>query len=154
MGGRSEHVNRRDVLVWTREFSAESTASPERLFAILEDTDSWSEWNAGVERIEMDGLFTAGTTATMVLPDRTRLRFRLVWVERGRGFEDETEVPETGVLVRVRHLLQPQADGHTRISYTCVVDGPDEVSAEVGAAVSADFPDVIAALAARAESTR
>jgi uncharacterized protein YndB with AHSA1/START domain len=140
--------------VWTKEYSADSTASPERLFAILEDTDSWPEWNAGVERIEMDGPFTAGTTATMVLPDKTRLRFRVVWVERGRGFEDETEVPETGVLVRVRHVLQPLADRHTRISYTCVVDGPNEIGAEIGAAVSADFADVIAALAARAESTR
>jgi hypothetical protein len=73
---------------------------------------------------------------------------------RGRGFEDETEVPETGVLVRVRHVLQPLADRHTRISYTCVVDGPNEIGAEIGAAVSADFADVIAALAARAESTR
>jgi hypothetical protein len=58
---------------------------PERLFAILEDTDSWPEWSAGVQRIEMDGPFIAGTTATIVLPDKTRLRFRVVWVKRGRS---------------------------------------------------------------------
>ena len=88
-----------------------------------------------------------------MLPDQSRLRFRLVWVEPGRGFEDETELPDAGVLVRVRHLLEPAGDGHTRITYACSVEGPEEFGAAVGTAVSADFPDVIAALAARAEST-
>jgi uncharacterized protein YndB with AHSA1/START domain len=138
--------------MWTKQYSAESSASAERLFAILQDTAAWPEWNAGVTRIDMDGPFTAGTAATMVLPDQSALRFRLTWVEPGRGFEDETEVPEAGVRVRVRHLLEPLEGGRTRITYSCTVDGPDEVGAEVGGAVSADFPDVIAALAARAEA--
>ena len=102
----------------------------------------------------MDGPFAGDTTATMVLPDRTKLRFRLVRVEPGRGFEDETEVPDAGLLVRVQHLLQPLDDGRTHITYACSADGPDELAAEIGSAVSADFPYVIAALAARAESTR
>jgi hypothetical protein len=54
------------------------------------------------------------------------------------------------VVVRVRHELTP-IEGGVRITYRCVADGPDEVAAEIGAAVSADFPEVIAALAARAE---
>jgi hypothetical protein len=37
------------------------------------------------------------------------------------------------------------------ITYRCQVDGPDDVAAEVGRAVSADFAEVISALAARAE---
>jgi hypothetical protein len=138
--------------MWTKQYSAESSASAERLFAILRETAAWPEWNSGVTRIDMDGPFAAGTTATMVLPDQSALRFRLVWVEPGRGFEDETDLPGAGVRVRVRHLLEPLEDGLTRITYICTVDGPDEVAAEVGSAVSADFPDVIAALAARAEA--
>jgi hypothetical protein len=98
----------------------------------------------------MAGPFAEDTEAVMVLPDGTALPFRFVWVEAGRGFEDETAVPGTGVVVRVRHELIPQDSG-TQIVYSCVADGPDEVVAEVGEAVSADFPDVIAALAARAE---
>ncbi len=138
--------------MWSKEYSAESTASAEALFAILADVAGWPQWNAGVERVELNGPFAAGTTATMVLPDQTALPFRLAWVEAGRGFEDETEVPDAGVLVRVAHLLEPVDGGGTRITYRCTVEGPDEVGAEIGPAVSADFPDVIAALAARAES--
>ena len=74
-----------------------------------------------------------------------------IYVDRGRpGYEDETEVPDAGVVVRVRHELTPTAHG-TRITYRCEIDGPADVAAEVGAAVSADFPDVISALGARAE---
>jgi hypothetical protein len=136
--------------VWTREYTGESTAAAERLFNILADTAAWPEWNAGVARVDMSGPFAEGTEAVMVLPDDTALPFRFIWVEAGRGFEDETPVPDTGVVVRVRHELTP-VDGGTRIIYRCVAEGPDKVAAEIGAAVSADFPEVIAALAARAE---
>jgi hypothetical protein len=44
-------------------------------------------------------------------------------------------------------VRRPEQRQHRRAP----ADGPDELAAEVGAAVSADFPDVIAALAARAE---
>lgn len=136
--------------MWTKEFAGESTASAERLFGILAETATWPEWNAGVLRVEMGGPFAEGTEAVMVLPDETALPFRFTWVEADRGFEDETAVPDSEVVVRVRHELTPVAGG-VRITYRCVADGPDEVAAQIGAAVSADFPEVIAALAARAE---
>jgi hypothetical protein len=148
--GYISFIGSRGFAVWTKEYTGESAAGAERLFNILADTAAWPEWNAGVARVDMSGPFAEGTQAVMVLPDDTALPFRFIWVEAGRGFEDETAVPDTGVVVRVRHELTP-VDGGTRIVYRCVAEGPDEVAAEVGAAVSADFPEVIAALAARAE---
>jgi uncharacterized protein YndB with AHSA1/START domain len=139
--------------MWTVEYHGESSAERATVFAVLADAVRWPEWNAGVRRIDLDGPFTAGTTATMVLPDGTELPFRLAWVDPDRGFEDVTEVPDAGVVVRVAHELATRPGGGTRITYRCTVEGPDEVSAQVGPAVSADFPEVIAALAARAEST-
>jgi uncharacterized protein YndB with AHSA1/START domain len=149
--GYINFIGSRGFAVWTKEYTGESTAGAERLFNILADTAAWPEWNAGVSRVDMRGPFAEGTKAVMVLPDDTALPFRFIWVEAGRGFEDETAVPDTGVVVRVRHELTPVDDG-TRIVYRCVAEGPDDkVAAEIGAAVSADFPGVIAALAARAE---
>jgi uncharacterized protein YndB with AHSA1/START domain len=137
--------------MWEKEYHGDSQASATTVFALLTDTSTWPEWNAGVAHVESDGPFVAGATATMVLPDRTALPFRLVWVEPGRGFEDETQVPDAGVVVRVGHLLERRDGGGTAITFRCAVEGPDDVAAEVGTAVSADFPDVIAALAERAE---
>ncbi|HEY3629388.1 MAG TPA: SRPBCC family protein [Jatrophihabitantaceae bacterium] len=139
--------------MWTVDHHGESTAQPATVYALLADTARWAEWNDGVRSIELDGPFAAGTTATMVLPDGTSLPFRLAWVDPARGFEDVTEVPDAGVVVRVAHLLEPRTGGGTRITYRCTVEGPDEVGAEVGPAVSGDFPDVIAALSKRAART-
>lgn len=137
--------------MWSIDVIGRSSASPARVYELLSEPDTWSEWNAGVARIVMHGPFASGTTAVMVLPDGTALPFTLAWVEPGRGFEDVTEVPDAGVVVRVRHDLSAK-DGGTEILYRCEVDGPDDVAAEVGVAVSSDFHEVIAALAARAEA--
>jgi hypothetical protein len=136
--------------MWVKEYTGDCAASPSQVFGILAEPATWSEWNDGVLRVDMDGPFAEGTAAVMVLPDQTALPFRFTWVETDRGYEDETPVPGAGVVVRVRHELTPN-DGGTHITYRCAVDGPDDVAAEVGAAVSADFPDVIAALGSRAE---
>ncbi|KER67987.1 hypothetical protein HR51_30930 [Burkholderia cepacia] len=136
--------------MWTVEVTGECAATPAQVFSVLAEPEKWSEWNEGVLSIEMHGSFQAGTTAVMVLPDSTRLPFRFAWVEADKGFEDVTEVPDAGVVVRVRHELSPTERG-TLITYRCEVDGPEPVAGTVGAAVTADFADVIAALGLRAE---
>lgn len=136
--------------MWANEYSGETTATPAEVFALLTDPATWPEWNAGVARIEMSGPFEQGARAVMVFPDGTALPFVITWVEVDRGYADETPVPETGVTVRVWHELEPTATG-TRITYRVQADGPDDAAAEVGAGASEDFPEVIAALAARTE---
>ncbi|CAB3961603.1 MULTISPECIES: SRPBCC family protein [Burkholderia] len=136
--------------MWSVEVTGECAATPAQVFSVLAEPEKWSEWNKGVLRIEMNGAFQAGTTAVMVLPDSTRLPFRFAWVEADKGFEDVTEVPDAGVLVRVRHELSPTERG-TLITYRCEVDGPEPVAGTVGEAVTSDFADVIAALGLRAE---
>lgn len=136
--------------MWTNKCSGETTATPAQVFALLADPATWPEWNVGVARVEMTGPFKEGARAVMVFPDGTALPFVITWVEVDQGYADETPIPDTGVTVRVRHELQPTATG-TRITYRVEADGPDDVAAEVGAGASEDFPDVIAALAARAE---
>jgi Polyketide cyclase / dehydrase and lipid transport len=136
--------------VWVTQYSGETTASPAEVFALLADPVTWPEWNEGVAHIDMAGPFEAGTGAVMAFPDGTELSFLITWVEADRGYADETPVPGTGVVVRVRHELTATVTG-TRITYRVEADGRDDAAAEVGAGVSADFPAVIATLAAHAE---
>lgn len=140
--------------MWTFERSIETSASAEAIFAIMADVDTWSEWNGGVERMELDGPFAAGTAGTMVLPGGDALAMRLLWVEVGRGFEDETEIPGAEVVVRVRHVIEPLSQGGARITYAATIDGSagDTLGPSIGPEITADFPQVMAALAARAEA--
>jgi hypothetical protein len=61
---------------------------------------------------------------------------------------DETRVGD--LVVTVAHKIEPASAGRTRITYAVEAKGPD--AAEIGAAVSADFPEVLAALVKLAEA--
>ena len=140
--------------MWTYDYSAETVAEPEAIFDLFRDIATWPRWNPGVESMELDGAFAAGTTGTMKTQGKDPLRTRLLSVEEGRGFEDETEIPGAGVVVRVRHALTTLSDGRTRITYSVTIDGPaaDAVGPEIGPEITADFPAVVAALISEAEA--
>ncbi len=139
--------------MWTDEHSQTTSAGIAEIFPLLRDVASWPEWNEGVESITLEGPFAAGTRGVMAIPGQEPLSFRLIWVEPEQGFEDETDVPDAGVVVRVRHTVEPLPEGGSRITYRATIDGPaaDEVGPQIGPGITADFPSVIAALAERAE---
>src|SRR5207302_3157041 len=57
------------------------------------------------------------------------------------------------LVVRTEHRLEPAAGGLTRIVYRTQITGAaaDSVGPELGPQITADFPEVVAALAGRAE---
>ena len=139
--------------MWTSQHSIVSQASIEAVRSLFEDVAGWPEWNAGIEWIRLDGPFAVGTEGTMKVPGQDPLPFRLIAVGPD-GFEDETAVPDAGIVVRVRHSIEAVDPTKVRITYRVTIDGPaaDDVGPVIGPQISADFPDVLEALAARAES--
>lgn len=137
--------------MWTYAHSLTTTASADAILALYADVATWPAWDAGLDRLELDGPFAAGTTGTMFATGQQPLRIRLKTVDAGRGFEDETPVPDAGVVVRVRHCLEPVGQGGTLITHTVTIHGPasDTVGPQIGPAITADFPQTMAALAAR-----
>jgi len=73
---------------------------------------------------------------------------RLLDVRVNDGFTDETVVGDTVVLVH--HRLAALPSGGTKITYRAEVSGPD--ADELGPQISADFPQVLAALKVVAET--
>jgi Polyketide cyclase / dehydrase and lipid transport len=133
--------------MWTHEDSIETAARPERVWALFADVARWTEWNAGIETIELHGPFANGTTLTMQPPGQEALTSTLIEVRPNEGFSDETLVGETRVLVR--HQLLPLPAEGTRIIYRTEITGPGAM--ELGPMVTADFPAVLAALKQLAE---
>ena len=112
---------------------------------------AWPQWNDGIETIDVDGLFAVGTTFTMTPPGDEPIRMRLVEIEPGTSFTDEMDAGN--FVVRTEHRLEPAADGLTRIVYRTQITGEaaGHVGPELGPQITADFPEVVAALAGRAE---
>jgi hypothetical protein len=138
--------------MWAAEHSIEIDARREVINALFADTARWPQWNEGTEWVELDGPFVAGTTARMKIPGEEPLSFRLVQVGPD-GFEDETPIPDAGIIVRVRHQIEPLASGRSRVVCRATIDGPnaEKLGPEIGRQVTADFPAVLAALKAHAE---
>ena len=137
--------------MWTSEHSIVTEAKPEEINRLFRDVVRWPTWNAGTEWVELDGPFAAGTTGRMKVPGQDPFAFRLVAVGPD-GFEDETPIPDAGIVVRVRHAIEPIDRSRTRVTYRTSIDGPraDELGAVFGPEITAEFPVVLEALAARA----
>ena len=134
---------------WHKEYSIETTASAEVIWSLFRDVPGWKRWNTGIESIELEGPFADGTWFTMKPPGQDAFRSRLLDVRQNEGFVDETRMGD--LVVQVAHRIQLIAPGRTRVVYSVQASGTD--APEIGAAISSDFPDVLAALAAQAEKS-
>jgi hypothetical protein len=134
---------------FTYRHSVEADVSVEAVWALYEDVTTWPSWDDQAERITRDGPFAPGTTGTMTFTGQDPLRYRLTKVEPLREFVDET--PAGPLLVRVSHRLEPLQRGRVRITHEAEVQGPADEAREVGATITADFPDTMAALVRLAE---
>lgn len=130
---------------WETEYSVEVDVGSEAVWALFRDVAGWKEWNAGIESIELEGPFADGTWFTMKPPGGDPLRSRLIDVRENEGFVDETLVDD--LRVTVAHRLVPLDGRRTRITYAVEATGPG--AREIGPMVAADFPDVLASLAAK-----
>ena len=137
--------------MWEYEYSLETSADRGALWRHWADMAAWPQWNNGIETIDVDGPFAVGTTFVMTPPGDEPIRMRLVEIEPGTSFTDEMDAGD--FVVRTEHRLEPTADGLTRIVYRTQITGEaaGHVGPELGPQITADFPEVVAALAGRAE---
>ena len=132
------------------QFSVETGASPEAVWALFRDVQGWPRWNAGIEHIALEGPFAVGTGFVMKPPGQDELRSVLTEVRENECFVDETLVGD--LVIAVAHRIEKLSPSRTRITYSVDARGPE--AAEIGPMISADFPEVLAALVAAAEGAR
>jgi SAM-dependent methyltransferase len=137
--------------MWTTEHAIETTASPEAIWRVWVDVPRWGEWNPDIERIELDGPFAAGSTITMTPRGQEPIELRIAEAVEPARFVDEADLGD--VVVRTLHRAQRLEGDRVRVIYRMEISGPaaDTMGPELGPAISADFPDVLAALVDRAQ---
>src|SRR5712691_5473954 len=132
--------------MWEYEHSVETTAAPDVVWGLWSDMAAWPQWNAGIETITVDGPFVVGTTFTMTPPGDEPIRMRLAEIVPGELFTDEMDAGD--FVVRTVHRVEPAAGGRTRVIYRTEITGPaaGQAGPQLGPAITADFPEVLAAL--------
>jgi uncharacterized protein YndB with AHSA1/START domain len=138
--------------MWQYEHAAETTASPEAIWELWSDVAGWGGWNPGIESIAIDGPFEAGSSITMSPPGEDAVRLRITEAVPAERFVDEADFG--GVVVTTEHRIEDAGGERARVVYRMLISGPgsDEVGPRIGPQITADFPETIAALIARAEA--
>jgi hypothetical protein len=144
-----EKATSKEITMWTHEASIETTAPPERIWALFSDVAGWKNWNAGIEKIQLHGTFTKGATFFMQPPGEEGFTSTLVDIRENDSFVDETVIDGTCVLVH--HKITRLPSGNTKITYRTEISGP--AAAEFGPVVTGDFSDVLRALKVLAEES-
>ena len=137
--------------MWSHEHTADTHAPAGRVWTLWTDVERWPTWNAGVATIAIEGPFAPGTRFVMTPPGEEPIAMQLTDVVPGESFTDVMDAGDFAVTTT--HRLEPLPGGGTRIVYRTEITGPaaPAVGPELGPAITADFPDVLAALSARAE---
>jgi Polyketide cyclase / dehydrase and lipid transport len=136
--------------MWTTEHRIETAAAPERIWALWADVTGWPEWNHDLERAELSGPFTEGSTITMYSAGQDPIVLTIAHAAEPEGFVDQVDLGP--VVVRTLHLVERSDGGGSRLTYRMEITGPeaDALGPEIGPQISSDFPEVLRSLAGRA----
>jgi uncharacterized membrane protein len=137
--------------MWAVEHSVETSATAQAVWQLWADVEQWPEWNAGVERIELRGPFAVDSRILMTPPGDETVELRIAEAIEPDLFVDEVDGGD--FVVRTTHRVETVGDERSRITYRMEITGPaaESVGPEIGPEISGDFPQVLTALAARAE---
>ena len=137
--------------MWAAEHSVETGATPEAIWRQWADVDRWPEWNGDIERIELAGPFAAGSRIVMTPIGEEPIELRIAEAVEPELFVDEAELGE--IVVRTTHRVERLDGERARVTYRMEITGPaaDTLGPQLGPEISGDFPEVLAALAERAE---
>ena len=138
--------------MWKTGHSVETTAQPEDVWRVWEDVPGWPQWNGDIERIELVGPFAAGSRIVMMPVGAEPIDLRIADAVENEHFVDEADLGD--VLVRTDHRVERLDSGRARVTYRMEITGPeaDSLGPQIGPEISADFPQTLSALVARAEA--
>jgi hypothetical protein len=138
--------------VWSTEHSVETRAAPERIWRLWADVDGWPDWNGDIEKIELIGAFAAGGTIRMTPFGAEPVELRIAEAVEPELFVDEADLGD--IVIRTIHRARGIEPDRTLVTYRMEITGPgaETLGPQVGPDISADFPQTLAGLVARAES--
>lgn len=103
------------------EHSITIASTPEHIFGIYKDVDSWAQWDPDIEAVGMNGDFTVGTTGWLKPVGAPKTATRLVSVSEPLSFTVESRLPLC--KMRFEHELQA-VDAGTLVTHRVLFSGP------------------------------
>jgi hypothetical protein len=138
--------------MWSTEHTITTVASPEAIWRLWSNVPGWPRWIADIDQIQISGPFAPGSTILMAPPGQESIELRIADAVEPELFVDEADLGD--IVVRTIHRVERIDDRRSCVTYRMEITGPaaDTVGPELGAQISADFPETLAALVKLAES--
>jgi hypothetical protein len=136
--------------MWTTQYTAETDAAPEAVWAALRDLHNGTRLSERSDRFELHGPFAAGTELSVTPQGQDTFLSVIIELDEPRVYADRTQFEDLTLLFR--HTLEALPAGGTRVTHQLEIDGPgaDQAGPELGPQISEDFPVAMADLFAAA----
>ena len=102
------------------EYTVDVAASPERVWQIMSDIESWPQWTGTTKSAILHGPFELGAKATMEVEGTPKGTFEVTAIEPGRSFVWETTA--RGVHAVAGHFIE-ESPGGSRVRLTLDFSG-------------------------------
>jgi hypothetical protein len=109
--------------VWNHEYSIDTDAAAEVVWAHYVDLSTWPAWNPGTTKVDLKGPFAAGSEGTITSEAYGPVPFQLSAVTVQHSFTMETRVDEN-VILRTICRVAEQVSGGSRITHRLELAGP------------------------------
>jgi hypothetical protein len=136
--------------MWVHVHTGETTASRAAVWKVLRNIDEWAAWDTSMDWVRLQGPFQVGSAVVMKPKGQDPITSVIVEATENEVYADETRLGD--VTLRFSHTLEALDTGGTRVIHRLEITGPaaDQVGPELGPAITADFPEAMDALLARA----
>jgi hypothetical protein len=126
--------------MWNTEYSAETDAAPEAIWAALRDLHSGVRLSERSDAFELHGPFETGTEISVTPQGQDTFRSKIIELAEPRVYADQTEFG--GLKLTFRHTLTLLSGGGTKVTHRLEIDGPsaEQVAPELGPQICEDFP--------------
>lgn len=131
--------------MWTTEHTAETTLTPETVWAALRDLHTGALTYDGADAFELHGPFAVGTELTVTPVGQDPFPSTIIELVENATYADRSEFGP--LVLTFRHTLVPTENG-TRVTHRLDIDGEgsDEAGPDLGPQISGDFPEAMDAL--------
>jgi len=88
-------------------YSAETTASPQKIWQVWTDVPNWAAWDSGLKSAKMDGLFKINAKGKITSLENRDSNFKIVEFEDGVSYTFKSQLPLASLYVK-RYLKTEQ----------------------------------------------
>lgn len=110
------------MFTWTYSETVTTLATPDQIWTMWQDVESWPCWDSELEWVKLDGEFIVGTTGRMKSTSGPEVKFKLSRIVPGLSFTNIAQLPLTRLEFGHEYKLS-DADSVAYIRHTVIMSG-------------------------------